>query len=147
MSVLKACGAVLNARTAVMGRAPTVTEKPIALFRCQKGNGCPAFFCSIMYLLSTQHTFVFSIHLKLYLMGAGGHLRAAMGLMHKHPILVCRLFVSKGSREPLTWASHSCVFWSRPIRFFCGEVASGGGNGEGRNAFLIMCCSLSALAA
>lgn len=100
-----------------MGRAPAVAEEPIALFRCQKGNGCPAFFCSIMYLLSTQHTFVFSIHLKRYLMGAGGHLRAAIGLMHKHPISVCRLSVSKGSREPLTWASHSCVFWSRPIRF------------------------------
>lgn len=44
MSVPKACGVVLNARSAVMGRAPAVAEEPIALFRCQKGNGCPAFF-------------------------------------------------------------------------------------------------------
>jgi len=76
-------------------------------------------------------------------MGAGGHLRAAVGLMHKHPILVCRLVVSKGSREPLAWASHSCVFWSRPICFFCEEVATGEGIGrEGTHFSLCAAASL-----
>lgn len=34
-----------------------------------EGDGCPAFFCRITHVLSTQHNFVFSIPPKLYLIG------------------------------------------------------------------------------
>lgn len=76
-------------------------------------------------------------------MGAGGRLRAAVGSMHEHPSAVCRLFVSEGSTEPhwlglQTAVSSGAGPWE--------EVAAGG-NREGKNAFLMSFCSLSALAA
>lgn len=101
-------------------------------------------FLLALYIFCPLSITVFSICPKLCLLGTGGHLRAAMGLMHKHAILVCRPFVLKGSREPLACTLHPRVFWSRPICFFCEEVAAGEGTGRKRMHFSL-CAAASLL--